>query len=98
MQFIAVSAIMRQWPVDEASIFKRTSSVSASSLIIKTLLGVRISMYFEECDWASEFSGLTADEAAERFTDIIVNTFRRRLQQFAVDERYISKRYTRCNY
>ena len=37
-------------------------------------------MDFEEYDWASEFSGINADEAAERFTDIIMRTLRGRVR------------------
>ena len=40
----------------------------------------RIKMDFEECDWALEFSGMNADEAAEHLTDKIMNTLRRRVR------------------
>ena len=39
----------------------------------------RIKMDFEECDWALEFSGMNADEAAEHLTNKIMNTLHYRL-------------------
>ena len=37
-------------------------------------------MDFKEYDWVSKFSGINADEAAERFTDIIMRTLRGRVR------------------